>query len=95
MGMSESNVVTVRGLRRRYGDRTVVEGRSPAMNTAVGRLVRTELTLMTREPLTVIFVFVFPVVTMPIIGGSFGTRPTGLSTGSTRRTGTWRPTTRS
>lgn len=46
------------------------------MNTAVGRLVRTELTLMTREPLTVIFVFVFPVVTMLIIGGSFGTRPT-------------------
>ncbi len=46
------------------------------MNTAVGRLVRTELTLMTREPLTVIFVFVFPVVTMLIIGGSFGTTPT-------------------
>jgi ABC-2 type transport system permease protein len=46
------------------------------MNTAVSRLVRTELTLMTREPLTVIFVFVFPVVTMLIIGGSFGTRPT-------------------
>ena len=46
------------------------------MNTAAGRLVRTELTLMIREPLTVIFVFVFPVVTMLIIGGSFGTRPT-------------------
>jgi ABC-2 type transport system permease protein len=46
------------------------------MNAAVGRLVRTELTLMIREPLTVIFVFVFPVVTMLIIGGSFGTRPT-------------------
>src|SRR5258708_3163118 len=46
------------------------------MNTPVGRLVRTELTLMTREPLTVIFVFVFPVVTMLIIGGSFGTTPT-------------------
>jgi ABC-2 type transport system permease protein len=46
------------------------------MNTAVGRLVRTELTLMTREPLTLIFVFVFPVVTMLIIGGSFGTSPT-------------------
>jgi ABC-2 type transport system permease protein len=46
------------------------------MNTALGRLVRTELTLMIREPLTVIFVFVFPVVTMLIIGGSFGTTPT-------------------
>jgi ABC-2 type transport system permease protein len=45
-------------------------------NTAVGRLVRTELKLMVREPLTVTFVFVFPVVTMLIIGGSFGTAPT-------------------
>src|ERR1700729_3487594 len=45
------------------------------MSTAVGRLTRTELILMTREPLTVIFVFVFPVVTMLIIGGSFGTTP--------------------
>jgi ABC-2 type transport system permease protein len=46
------------------------------MSTAVGRLARTELRLMTREPLTLIFVFVFPVVTMLIIGGSFGTTPT-------------------
>lgn len=46
------------------------------MNTTVGRLVRTELRLMIREPLTVIFVFVFPVVTMLIIGGSFGSTPT-------------------
>src|SRR6202034_247459 len=45
-------------------------------NGAVGRLVRTELKLMLREPLTVVFVFVFPVVTMLIIGGSFGTTPT-------------------
>jgi ABC-2 type transport system permease protein len=45
------------------------------MTTATGRLVRTELKLMLREPLTLIFVFVFPVVTMLIIGGSFGTRP--------------------
>src|ERR1700729_1486463 len=46
------------------------------MSTAVGRLTRTELRLMTREPLTLTFVFVFPVVTMLIIGGSFGTQPT-------------------
>jgi ABC-2 type transport system permease protein len=45
------------------------------MNTAVGRLVRTELTLMKRDPLTLTFVFAFPVLTMLIIGGSFGTRP--------------------
>jgi ABC-2 type transport system permease protein len=45
------------------------------MNTAVGRLVRTELTLMKRDPLTLTFVFAFPVITMLIIGGSFGTKP--------------------
>lgn len=45
------------------------------MNAAVGRLVRTELILMKRDPLTLTFVFVFPVVTMLIIGGSFGTDP--------------------
>ncbi len=45
------------------------------MNTAVGRLVRAELKLMTRDPLVLTFVFVFPIVTMLIIGGSFGTKP--------------------
>lgn len=45
------------------------------MNTSVGRLVRTELTLMKRDPLTLTFVFAFPVLTMLIIGGSFGTKP--------------------
>jgi ABC-2 type transport system permease protein len=46
------------------------------MNNTFDRLVRTELKLMVREPLALIFVFVFPVVTMLIIGGSFGTTPT-------------------
>jgi ABC-2 type transport system permease protein len=45
------------------------------MSTAVGRLVRTELTLMIRDPLVLTFVFAFPVVTMLIIGGAFGTAP--------------------
>jgi ABC-2 type transport system permease protein len=45
------------------------------MSAAMGRLVRAELKLMVREPLTLIFVFAFPVVTMLIIGGSFGTKP--------------------
>jgi ABC-2 type transport system permease protein len=45
------------------------------MKTAVGRLVRAELKLMTRDPLVLTFVFVFPIVTMLIIGGSFGTEP--------------------
>jgi ABC-2 type transport system permease protein len=43
--------------------------------TAVSRLVRAELKLMTRDPLVLTFVFAFPVVTMLIIGGAFGTAP--------------------
>jgi ABC-2 type transport system permease protein len=45
------------------------------MNTSMGRLVKAELKLMTRDPLVLTFVFAFPVVTMLIIGGAFGTRP--------------------
>lgn len=46
------------------------------MNTSLSRLVRTELRLITREPLTLVFVYAFPVVTMLIIGGAFGSKPT-------------------
>lgn len=42
---------------------------------AVAKLVKAELKLMTRDPLVLSFVFVFPIVTMLIIGGSFGTEP--------------------
>ena len=49
--------------------------RRTAMSTTVGRLVRAELKLMTRDPLVLTFVFAFPIVTMLIIGGAFGTRP--------------------
>jgi ABC-2 type transport system permease protein len=45
------------------------------MNPAVRRLVGTEITLMKRDPLTLTFVFAFPVLTMLIIGGAFGTEP--------------------
>jgi len=45
------------------------------MSNAVGRLVRAELRLMTRDPLVLTFVFAFPIVTMLIIGGAFGTVP--------------------
>lgn len=40
---------------------------------ATVRLLAAEARLMTRDPLTLIFVVAFPVVTMLIIGGSFGT----------------------
>ena len=43
---------------------------------ATARLVTTEMKLMVRDPLVLTFVFAFPVVTMLIIGGAFGTRPT-------------------
>lgn len=46
------------------------------MRGTVGRLVAAELKLTMREPLTLVFVLAFPVVTMLIIGGAFGTRPT-------------------
>ena len=63
------------------------------MNTAVGRLIKAELKLMTRDPLVLTFVFAFPIVTMLIIGGAFGTKPDRRrSISSTRRTGTSRPT---
>jgi ABC-2 type transport system permease protein len=39
------------------------------------RLVSAELRLMLRDPLTLTFVLVFPILTMLIIGGSFGTEP--------------------
>src|SRR5499433_1734143 len=45
------------------------------MSTTVGRLVRAELRLTTRDPLVLTFVFAFPIVTMLIIGGAFGTAP--------------------
>jgi ABC-2 type transport system permease protein len=38
------------------------------------RLLSAELRLLTRDPLTLTFVLVFPIVTMLIIGGSFGTQ---------------------
>lgn len=43
---------------------------------ATGRLIRAELRLVLREPFVLTFVLAFPVVTMLIIGGSFGTSPT-------------------
>lgn len=44
------------------------------MNTAA-RLIRTEFRLTLRDPLVLTFVLVFPIVTMLIIGGAFGTAP--------------------
>ncbi len=44
------------------------------MNTAA-RLIRAEFRLTLRDPLVLTFVLVFPVVTMLIIGGAFGTTP--------------------
>ena len=45
------------------------------MSSAMSRLIRAELKLMVRDPLVLTFVFAFPIVTMLIIGGSFGTTP--------------------
>src|ERR1700727_3014509 len=45
------------------------------MSTPFTRLLKAELKLMVRDPLVLTFVFVLPVLTMLIIGGSFGTKP--------------------
>jgi ABC-2 type transport system permease protein len=45
------------------------------MNSTAMRLIRAEFKLTLRDPLVLTFVFVFPVVTMLIIGGAFGTEP--------------------
>ncbi len=47
----------------------------PAAPSAVRRLLRAELRLTLRDPLVLTFVLVFPIVTMLIIGGAFGTKP--------------------
>jgi ABC-2 type transport system permease protein len=44
------------------------------VNTAT-RLIRAEFRLTLRDPLVLTFVLVFPIVTMLIIGGAFGTTP--------------------
>ncbi|MGH3468684.1 MAG: ABC transporter permease [Thermocrispum sp.] len=54
------------------------EGQVPRRASAASatrRLLTTELRLMLRDPLTLTFVVVFPIVSMLIIGGSFGTEP--------------------
>ena len=43
------------------------------VHSATRRLVATELRLMGRDPLTLTFVLVFPILSMLIIGGVFGT----------------------
>jgi ABC-2 type transport system permease protein len=43
--------------------------------SATGRLVKAEMKLMVRDPMVLLFVFVFPIVVMLIIGGAFGTKP--------------------
>ncbi len=53
----------------------VPAGRPRRARSATRRLLSAELRLMTRDPLTLTFVLVFPIVTMLIIGGSFGTEP--------------------
>ncbi len=45
------------------------------MTTTLRRLFWAELKLAGRDPLVLTFVLVFPVLTMLIIGGSFGTKP--------------------
>jgi ABC-2 type transport system permease protein len=45
------------------------------MSSPTIRLIRAELSLLRRDPLVLTFVVAFPIVTMLIIGGAFGTTP--------------------
>ena len=45
------------------------------MTSTAVRLLKAELRLTVRDPLVLTFVLVFPIVTMLIIGGAFGTTP--------------------
>jgi ABC-2 type transport system permease protein len=45
------------------------------MTSTAARLIRAEFRLTLRDPLVLTFVLVFPIVTMLIIGGAFGTQP--------------------
>jgi ABC-2 type transport system permease protein len=72
--MSERALVVDGGEKRNEGIRERLRAERPN-RTAVGRLIRAELKLMVRDPLVLTFVFAFPIVTMLIIGGSFGTSP--------------------
>ena len=56
---------------------------------AMGRLIKAEMKLMVRDPLVLTFVVAFPIVTMLIIGGAFGTTPTPAFENTSPRTGTW------
>jgi ABC-2 type transport system permease protein len=51
------------------------EAAAGPVRSATRRLLAAELRLFARDPLTLTFVFVFPIVTMLIIGGSFGDEP--------------------
>lgn len=47
----------------------------PRHPSSTRRLLGAELRLITRDPMTLTFVLAFPIISMLIIGGSFGTEP--------------------
>jgi ABC-2 type transport system permease protein len=49
--------------------------RTPSRRSAAARLIRAEVVLTLRDPFVLTFVLGFPIVTMLIIGGAFGTDP--------------------
>jgi len=56
-------------------DPTASAPRRTRVPSAARRMIAAELRLVLREPTTLTFVLVFPIVSMLIIGGSFGTEP--------------------
>lgn len=71
-----STTTTLADETRRDGESTRHRASPSApVRSVTRRLLTTELRLLTRDPFTLTFVLVFPIVTMLIIGGSFGTEP--------------------
>ena len=64
---------------------------------ALGEMTRVELKLFAREPLTVLFVLVLPVVVLYVLNGVFGSQPPNPTVweGLGPSTSTPRPTSRS
>jgi ABC-2 type transport system permease protein len=67
--------MTTQSLTRPTATTATEPGRQRRWPSAGRRLLTTELRLIGRDPMTLTFVLMFPIVSMLIIGGSFGTEP--------------------
>lgn len=74
MTVTEPSPTTL-GENRRMSDMSVAQSEraAPSQVANLGRLLRSELRLFTREAQVLVFVFILPVITVIVLGGVFGT----------------------